>query len=292
VARQRAASRAGKSSGDDSVTPALTDRESHYDFGDNWAQYAEGVTDAHIERATAALTTLVGPQLAGKSFLEIGCGSGIHSLAALRLGAASLVAFDIDARAVETARVLLTRYWPENNWRVEQRSIFDVAPGSLQVDVVYSWGVLHHTGDMWAALDRAISLVAPGGRLVIALYRKTPMCPFWRVEKRLYAHGPQWYRRAAETAFTGLFAAALLASGRNPQRYIETYGSARGMNFATDIRDWLGGYPYQSGAPAEVRRRVEAKGFTQTRFYPCNTRFGLLGVGCDEYVFAAAAPAA
>jgi SAM-dependent methyltransferase len=273
------------------VTPALTDRESHFDFGDNWAQYAEGVTETHVARATVALTRLVGPGLAGKSFLEIGCGSGIHSLAALRLGAASIVAFDIDARAVETARALLSHYWRESNWRVEQRSIFDVAPGSLQADVVYSWGVLHHTGDMWTALERATSLVSPRGHLVIALYRKTPMCPFWRIEKRLYAHGPPWYRRAAEAGFTALFTAALAATGRNPRRYIENYGSARGMDFATDIRDWLGGYPYQSAAPAEVRRRMEAKGFTQAQFFPCKTRFGLLGVGCDEYVFAAAASA-
>lgn len=264
---------------------ALTDRKSHFDFGENWARFAQGITEQHIARARDGVAKLLGSDLADHSFLEIGCGSGIHTLAALQLGAASVMAFDIDARAVETARALLSRHVPDEPWELALRSVFDIPAGSIQYDIVYSWGVLHHTGDMRRAIERAASLVKPQGRLVIALYRKTPMCGFWRAEKRFFVHGPRWYRPLAELTFSALFVLALALIGRNPIRYIAEYPKARGMSFRTDIRDWLGGYPYESAAPEEVRDWLAALGFAEERFFPGNTRLGLLGVGCDEYVF-------
>lgn len=264
---------------------SLTAPETHYEFGENWARFAAGVTEHHVAQAVAGLARLVGSDLAGLSFLELGCGSGIHSLAALELGAGDVAALDIDPRSVETARALLTRFAPGRAWRVETQSLLDIPAGSLQADLVYSWGVLHHTGDLAAALERAASLVRPGGRLVLALYRKTPLCGFWRREKRLYTHGPRWYRPIADRVLAALLVAGLLAIGRNPIRYIRDYPKARGMSFMTDVRDWLGGYPYESIAPEETRRRLAALGFAEERFFPCNTRLGLLGVGCDEYVF-------
>lgn len=266
--------------------PAVTDREGHYEFGENWARFAETVTEHHIARAQAGLEKLLGQGLRGRSFLEIGCGSGIHSLAALRLGAAPLQAIDIDERAAETARRMLERHAPHRSWTVQTRSILDIAPGESEWDVVYSWGALHHTGAMRDAIGRSASLVGPGGTLVLALYRKTLMCRFWRWEKRLYVQGPRAYRSAAELVLTASTLAALVVTGRNPWRYVRRYPEARGMSFATDIRDWLGGYPYESASPDEIRRLMLDLGFVERRFFPCRTRVGLLGVGCDEYVFA------
>ena len=69
-----------------------------------------------------------------------------------------------------------------------ERSIFDPQIESMgSFDFVYSWGVLHHTGDMYRALRGAAGRVAPGGRFLFALYRRTPLCWLWKLEKRWYA---------------------------------------------------------------------------------------------------------
>ena len=129
--------------------------------------------------------------LAGKDLLDIGCGSGLHSLAALLLGAASVTAIDIDENSVSTTQALLTKYVAVSKWTVKVGSIFDASPATLgQFDVVYSWGVLHHTGDMWLAFEKTASLVRPAGLLAIAIYARTICDAFWRVEKRLYAGRP------------------------------------------------------------------------------------------------------
>ena len=105
--------------------------------------------------------------LAGRTFLDIGCGSGLFSLAALQLGA-KVHSFDYDPDAVATTRQLRDRYAPDSDWRVEQGSVLDSSLISRlgQFDIVYSWGVLHHTGALWEALDAACRLVAPGGLAV------------------------------------------------------------------------------------------------------------------------------
>ncbi|MCA3275110.1 MAG: class I SAM-dependent methyltransferase [Methylobacterium sp.] len=144
--------------------------------------------------------------------LDIGCGSGLHSLAALRLGAARVHAIDLDRLSVETTRDLLGRYAAGEAWTVEELSVFDMA-GLPQYDIVYSWGVLHHTGAMRRAIGEAAARVAPGGLLCLALYRRTPFCGLWRIEKRLYCASPAPVQRLLRG---GLCAGAA-----------DTYGPAR-----------------------------------------------------------------
>src|SRR6266480_5789396 len=128
----------------------LIDQRSHFAFGKNWASYARLVTDAQVEEAIAGLRRLAGGALEGKRFLDIGCGSGLHALAALRLGASEVVALDIDSDSVATTRNLLTKYAAGGCWSTQQVSVFDLQPDSTgSYDLVYSWGVLHHTGDLY-----------------------------------------------------------------------------------------------------------------------------------------------
>src|SRR5882762_3216178 len=151
----------------------LLDQKSHFAFGKNWASYARLVTDARVEEAIASLRRLAGGDFEGKRFLDIGCGSGLHSLAALRLGAGEVVALDIDPDCVATTRKLLAANASAQRWSVIERSIFDPQIGSMgNFDVVYSWGVLHHTGAMHRALRTAAALVTPGGQFIFALYRR------------------------------------------------------------------------------------------------------------------------
>ena len=125
------------------------DQSTHFDFGKNWSAYSETISEDDIDSAIEQLRHLLDLQtLKGKSFLDIGCGSGIHSLSALKLGAERIHAIDIDPNSVHTTRKVLDKYWKAGNYTVEQRNIFEIDQSSItQHDIVYSWGVLHHTGD-------------------------------------------------------------------------------------------------------------------------------------------------
>ena len=169
----------------------LTDRKAHFEFGANWRDYAKTVDKSRIDSAVAGMSKLFPEGLAGKTFLDIGCGSGLHSLAALMLGAAKVVATDIDENSVGTTRDMLQKYAASQNWEAKLLSIFDATPDNLgKFDVVYSWGVLHHTGKMWNAIERAAAFVAGGGQFALAIYAKTPFDLPWKIEKRIYSSAP------------------------------------------------------------------------------------------------------
>lgn len=272
----------------------LTRCETHFAFGQNWAAYAEKVTDAEIAEAERGLTRLLGTdRLDGQRFLDIGCGSGLHALAALRLGAREVVAVDLDPDSVATTRALLERHAPQGPaFHVAEVSVFDLHPDAMGTfDIVYSWGVLHHTGDMERAVRCAAAMVGTGGRFVFALYRRIWMDVFWRWEKRWYAHASPQAQRRARAIFVVLYRLGIAATGRSFTRYVNDYRSNRGMDFYHDVHDWMGGWPYESILPAEVDRQMSALGFVAERVQTRQGRWwgrdtGLFGSGCDEYVYA------
>lgn len=266
---------------------ALKDLSTHFAFGENWASYAVTIDAARIAEAEKALARLIGEgELAGKSFLDIGCGSGLHSLAASRLGASRIVAFDIDPQAVETTRAVLHAHAPALVFDAQAFSVFDLTPQAFgSFDVVYSWGVLHHTGAMHEALTKAAAVVAPGGLFAFALYRRTRMCGFWRIEKRWYSHASPRAQHAARSVYTALMRLAFLAAGRDFGGYVANYKSQRGMNFEHDVHDWLGGYPYESIGAADVEAFMRTLGFAHVRSFTRPLSLGLFGSGCDEYVY-------
>ncbi len=143
----------------------LLSADSHFAFGKNWLEYAQKIDEARIDQAVADLQRLAGRErFDGLSFLDIGCGSGLHALAAVRMGALRVVGVDIDADSVAASRGTLARFAPDSDARFEVVSVFDMSPETHGgFDVVYSWGVLHHTGDMYRALAVAASLVGGGG---------------------------------------------------------------------------------------------------------------------------------
>jgi 2-polyprenyl-3-methyl-5-hydroxy-6-metoxy-1,4-benzoquinol methylase len=262
----------------------LTDAETHFRFGENWASYAEMIDDTRVEDAVKSVRELVG-DLDGRSFLDIGSGSGLFSAAALRLGAARVLAVDIDEASVATTRKVLTAQG-SGDWRAELISVFDLPSRvSDRFDVVYSWGVLHHTGEMWRAIEAAASMVAEGGTFAFALYEKTALCGAWRYEKRVYRKLPSAFQKVLRSLYVGVWGAGMLAKGHNPVRKIKQ-GQERGMDVFHDVHDWMGGYPYESTTKTEVTSFMRGLGFEPV----LDKRFrvllgGVLGSGCSEYVF-------
>ncbi|HEY3637459.1 MAG TPA: methyltransferase domain-containing protein [Rhizomicrobium sp.] len=272
---------------------ALTHVESHFRFGENWAEFAHNVDRDRIDQARRDLARLIGKEnLSGLTFLDIGSGSGIHSLAALQLGA-TVTAIDIDPESVATTKGMLERFAANAPWCARLASIFNLEPASFgRFDIVYSWGVLHHTGAMLDAIRAAAGLVKDDGVFCVALYGQTALCGLWRWEKRLYSRAPGWMQRALQKLYVSLF--WLLQSARGARRgrffslreHVQNYMQRRGMNFYTDVHDWLGGYPYESISPEKLRDFMRQLGFVEQRsFILPGVRHGLLGSGCDEYVF-------
>jgi 2-polyprenyl-6-hydroxyphenyl methylase/3-demethylubiquinone-9 3-methyltransferase len=264
------------------------DAGGRFGFGENWKSYLAQLDDARIAEAEKSLRWLVGRErLTGVHFLDIGSGSGLSSLAARRLGA-HVVSFDHDAQSVECTTGLRDRFFPgDPDWRVEQGSILDrdYLDKLGRFDIVYSWGVLHHTGAMVDAIENAARLVPPDGMLVIALYRKTLLCRFWALEKRWYCQTSSRAQAVARGLYVGLMRLGFVVLGRNFPAYIADYRSKRGMDYIHDVHDWLGGYPYESIGPADVAKNLTALKFEHVRSKVQPASIGLFGSGCDEFVY-------
>jgi 2-polyprenyl-6-hydroxyphenyl methylase/3-demethylubiquinone-9 3-methyltransferase len=263
--------------------PAETDR---FAFGNNWLSFAELVDDGRVERATASLTAALGVAgLTGRSFLDVGCGSGLFSLAAHRLGA-RVHSFDYDPDSVAACAGLREKFGRSADWTVGRGDILDDSfTTALGVyDVVYSWGVLHHTGDMWRAIETAAKLVAPGGTLFISIYNDQGPASrlWWQVKQRYVRSGPA-AKRAMVLAGGAYFGARRLAGKlvrRAGGQATETGPRVRGMSARHDLVDWIGGFPFEVAKPEQVFGFLARRGFTLTFLKTCGG-----SLGCNEFVF-------
>lgn len=260
----------------------------HFAFGENWKSFLAELDDGRIVEAEKSLQWLSGRQRLDRlGFVDIGSGSGLSSLAARRLGAV-VHSFDYDAQSVECTKLLRDCFFADDSsWLVEQGSILDrdYLAGLGRFDVVFSWGVLHHTGVMHEAIENASRLVAPGGMLIFALYRKTRLCRFWTWEKCWYSQASARGQSVARRLYVALMRLAFTLAGRNFTAYVSNYRSNRGMDFNHDVHDWLGGYPYESIGPAAVAQHMKDLGFSHVRSTVRPYSTGWFGSGCDEYVY-------
>jgi 2-polyprenyl-3-methyl-5-hydroxy-6-metoxy-1,4-benzoquinol methylase len=258
-----------------------------FEFGKNWARFLASLTDPQVEQATESLRKMLGvTSLRGLSFIDVGSGSGLFSLAARRLGA-RVHSFDYDRYSVGCTQELRRRYFADDpKWTVEEGSALDTAYlGSLgQFDIVYSWGVLHHTGSMWEALGNVAPLVKPGGLLFIAIYNdQGTVSKRWKSIKRFYNRSSRPIRFiVAVFAFLKEYWRRLLKDFLmlRPFHCIRNYeGKKRGMTSWRDNIDWVGGYPFEVAKPEELFDFYRARGFQLERLATCGG-----SVGCNELV--------
>jgi 2-polyprenyl-3-methyl-5-hydroxy-6-metoxy-1,4-benzoquinol methylase len=265
-------------------------RGERFEFGDNWSRFLNVLDETRIARAEESLRSMLECEdLEGRTFLDIGSGSGLFSLAARRLGA-RVHSLDYDPQSVGCTRELRNRFFAgDPQWIVEEGSALDEAYiKSLGVfDVVYSWGVLHHTGSMWPALENAALPVAVGGRLFVAIYNDMgSKSRRWKWIKKTYNALPRFLQApfaiatmAPEEIKALLRSLVLLKPSEYLHRWTQ-YDVNRGMSHWRDIIDWVGGYPYEYARPEEIFDFYRARGFQLTRM-----KCGGVGLGCNEFVF-------
>ena len=267
-----------------------THPEERFDFGENWQAFLSLLDQERMDQAIVSLQEKLGLEtLQGKRFFDLGCGSGLFSLAAHQMGA-HVVSVDYDPASVACTKELRERWGlSDPDWEIEQGSALDAdyLRSKGEFDIVYSWGVLHHTGELNRAIQLASQRVASRGKFMIAIYNdQGPASRRWLAIKRGYHRLPRTVRPVYVVCVAGYyeakFALARLAHGKNPLPFADWRAKKqdRGMSAWHDWVDWVGGLPFEVANPEGIIEPLKDQGFVLEQLKTVGN-----GWGCNEYVF-------
>jgi len=279
-------------------------------FGKNWLDYVNNFLDEDKINGVkeSLLKYLPERKYRGKTFIDIGCGSGIFSLAALRLGCEKVISFDVDKYSIEATNLVKGKFsflLPEKaEWKIFEGSILDdqlKEKLKSKGDIVYSWGVLHHTGNMYRAIKNAAELVASKGYFIIAIYNRAPSSDYWLKVKNFYNYSPKIIKiLLSHMVFSyiiirrfGSYLKSIFMGRPRLFKLSKILERERGMSIFYDVNDWLGGYPYEYAIVDEINAYVKNLGFElisnptkldspQKNF---SNQFSFNNTGCNEFVF-------
>lgn len=249
-----------------------------FEFGKNWKNFLANLTEEKIQDAENSLKNMLGEEnLEGKNFLDVGSGSGLFSLAARNLGA-EVFSFDFDITSVNCTEELKKKFYlNDNNWKISHGSVLDskFLAKLDKYDYVYSWGVLHHTGNMWKAFSNIIELVKFQGSLFISIYNHQEFAStYWTFVKKTYNRfkilRPVWF--IIHFLYPALPSIII--------KFLTNRKETRGMFWWTDLIDWLGGYPFETATPFQIFNFYKSRGFTLTQLKTVGGK-----LGCNEFVF-------
>ena len=264
-------------------------KKERFEFGKNWAIFLGKLDDERIQRAENSLCEMLGTEdLRGRKFLDIGSGSGLSSLAAKNKGA-NVTSFDFDESSVWCTSELKRMYHEScDDWTVMQGSVLDrdFLASLGKHDVVYSWGVLHHTGRMWGAIDNSLELVDENGVYFIAIYNDQGFKSHaWWIVKYCYNKLPKFLQKPFAYSLWVLVKFLLLVKYTlklKPMVVIRPmfkYKEARGMSMLSDVPDWYGGFPFEFANYDYLKEYIENNGFRLVNGKEASS------LGCHELVF-------
>jgi SAM-dependent methyltransferase len=250
-----------------------------FDFGKNWEEYSNNALDeTSLKEAENSLAELLGPDgLSGKSFLDVGSGSGIFSIAAARNGSTKIIGLDVNPKCIEVA-VKNAQVYLKGSTKPEFVLLSVLNNDGInelgKFSIVYAWGSLQFTGAMYKAIENTAGCVEDGGTFVLAVYNKHFTSPIWKIIKKIYNISPELIKRFMVYFFSVLiYIAKYIVTGSNPLK------QRRGMNFFYNVIDWLGGYPYEYASVDEIKTFVGKLGFETVKMIPPD-----VPTGCNEFI--------
>ncbi len=262
-------------------------KEKSFSFGKNWKDFVNtSFSNDRVDLAKTSLVDFIGgiDKIKGKTFVDIGCGSGLFSLAAFLLGAKEVISVDVDENSIACTDELRKKYGGSNNWKVVKGSALDseFIQSLGQFDIVYSWGVLHHTGDMYRAFNNVSFLLKSESIFYLAIYNRCRSrwigtSEFWLKVKKLYNYSGSFGKKIIFYCYVVYFFLDSLIAMKNPFKRMKSF-KRRGMNWHHNVIDWIGGYPYEYAGPDEIINYFAGK-----RIF-CEKIANAHGLACVEYL--------
>ena len=173
--------------------------------------------------------------------------------------------FDYDPFSVACTLELRRRFFPDDpEWIIEQGFVLDrdFLQSLGRYDIVYSWGVLHHTGKMWEAIDNVSKIVNQNGMLFIAIYNdQGGKSIIWLKVKQIYCSSRIGRLLVLSIFIPYMFLMAVAASIAQKENRFAAYKKKRGMSIVYDWFDWLGGYPFEVAKVEHIFLFLRNRGF-------------------------------